>query len=139
MARTSASILSQPWTKVASVVGAVVIILLGMNVFNSSRSTGPGGATRPTDTHNVSQVWVPPGCFLMGTDPKVDHPAQEVDTHVNEFPQHRVCITKGFWLDEYEVTNASYRDFIGDGGYIKQQYWSPAGWKWKTDNSVQPD
>src|SRR5258708_23939837 len=110
-----------------------------MNVFNSSRSTGPGGATRRTDTHNVSQVWVPPGCFLMGTDPKVDHPAQEASTHVNEFPQHRVCITKGFWLDEYEVTNASYRDFIGDGGYIKQKYWSPAGWKWKTDNSVQPD
>ncbi len=44
-------------------------------------------------------VWVLPGEFTMGGDPKF-HDAET---------RHRVCITRGFWLAKHELTNAQYR------------------------------
>ncbi len=67
----------------------------------------------------------------MGSDPAKDRNAQP-----NEQPQHEVCITHGYWLDTYEVTNENYQKFIDDGGYTRQQYWTPEGWQWKQVNSV---
>jgi formylglycine-generating enzyme required for sulfatase activity len=68
----------------------------------------------------------------MGSDPAKDPNAQP-----NEQPQHQVCITKGFWLDQYEVTNAAYQQFIEDGGYTQREFWSESGWQWK-GNRTQP-
>jgi len=48
-------------------------------------------------------VWVPPGCFMMGS------PETEKDRSGNEAP-HQVCL-KGFWMSRTEVTNAQYRLF----------------------------
>jgi len=45
-------------------------------------------------------------------------------------PQHNVCITQPYWLDEGEVTNEAYDAFVADDGYSKQNLWSEAGWKW---------
>jgi len=89
------------------------------------------GQTR-SDQMGIAQVWVPAGCFQMGSDPKKDPQAQP-----NEQPQHEVCITKGFWLDQYEVTNAAFQQFIVNGGYMKREFWSDAGWQWK-GNRIQP-
>lgn len=83
------------------------------------------GSTR-SDPKGVTQVWVPAGCFLMGSNPQKDPQARP-----NEQPQHEVCLTKGFWLDQYEVTNAAYQQFIADGGYRRRELWSDAGWQWK--------
>lgn len=57
---------------------------------------GPDGGT---------YVWVPPGEFMMGT------PEGAKDGYGNERPQHKVGITKGFWLSKHEVTNAQYARF----------------------------
>ncbi len=57
-------------------------------------------------------VWVPPGCFGMGS------PENEKDRSANEVP-HRVCL-KGFWMGKFEVTNEQYRRFDANhdsGGY----------------------
>lgn len=48
-------------------------------------------------------VWVPPGCFLMGS------PETEKDRSANEIP-HQICL-KGFWMGRTEATNAQYRRF----------------------------
>ncbi len=79
------------------------------------------------DRRGVSQVWVPAGCFLMGSDP-----GQDANAQADEMPQHQVCITQGYWIDQYEVTNAAYQQFIGDGGYRNRAYWSADGWQWLT-------
>lgn len=71
----------------------------------------------------ISQVWVPAGCFMMGSDP-----AKDMEAQGNEQPTHAVCITQGFWLDQFEVTNASFQRFIDAGGYTTREYWSQAGW-----------
>ena len=48
----------------------------------------------------------------------------------SEQPAHSVTLTRGYWLDTYEVTNAAFKAFVEDGGYQNQAYWSEAGWQW---------
>lgn len=82
------------------------------------------------DNKNISQVYVPTGCFMMGSDPQLD-PAAELD----EQPAHEVCLD-AFLIDQYEVTNAAYQVFANSGGYEKREYWSDEGWEWKEKNNV---
>jgi sulfatase modifying factor 1 len=54
-------------------------------------------------------VWIPGGEFTMGnSDP---------DAPPHERPAHRVRVD-GFWMDETDVTNAQFREFVGATGYI---------------------
>lgn len=48
-------------------------------------------------------VWVPRGCFQMGS------PLNEPGRFDSE-RQHEVCV-EGFWMGKYEVTNGQYRKF----------------------------
>jgi formylglycine-generating enzyme required for sulfatase activity len=82
------------------------------------------GTTR-TDQVGIAQVWVPAGCFLMGQDVQRDRTGDS-----DERPSHEVCLTTGFWMDQFEVTNEAFKRFIDDGGYAKQALWSPLGWTW---------
>src|SRR5262245_24820595 len=54
-------------------------------------------------------VWVPGGEFTMGTDSELGW--------ADEKPAHRVRVD-GFWMDETEVTNAQFRTFVEDTGYV---------------------
>ncbi|MEP7285312.1 MAG: SUMF1/EgtB/PvdO family nonheme iron enzyme [Chloroflexota bacterium] len=102
-------------------------------VTNSATPTVPptleAGAPR-TDGRGVEQVLVQQGCFLMGSDPNVDKSSIGY-----EIPQHDVCLTKDYWIDKTEVTNAEYQRFIDDGGYTTRDYWSEAGWAWLQSQS----
>ena len=48
-----------------------------------------------------------------------------------EQPQHQVCITKAYWLDEFDVTNAAFDAFVKAGGYTTNSLWSADGLSWK--------
>ncbi len=98
------------------------------------------------DAKGIEQVWVPAGSFLMGTDAasiealKTQQPAPDrfiLGEFPNEQPQHEVQITKGYWIDRYEVTNKSFKAFVDDGGYTKREYWSDAGWEWISGQLVE--
>ena len=52
-------------------------------------------------TTGMEFVWIPKGCFQMGS------PISERDRNANEH-HHQVCV-EGYWLSKYEVTNAQYR------------------------------
>ena len=67
---------------------------------------------------------VPAGEFMMGGE----QPAEEMlkafaaykrkpDFFKDEYPQHRVRITKPFYLGQTEVTVGQYRQFVNDSGY----------------------
>ena len=45
-------------------------------------------------------VWVPKGCYMMGSN----------DGDFGEKPHHKVCLD-GFWMGKYEVTNGEYRQY----------------------------
>src|SRR5262245_26916618 len=87
-------------------------------------SSRPAGEIR-LDAKGVEQVWVPAGCFRRGADPAKEH------ANPYETPQHDVCLTAGFWLDRYEVTHESFARFVSDDGYLRKEFWSEDGWRWK--------
>jgi formylglycine-generating enzyme required for sulfatase activity len=81
-------------------------------------------------------VYVPAGRFLMGsTDAEIN---AQLRTNVgntgewftNERPQSWVDV-RGFWIDQYEVTNVQYAQFIADNGYTRRELWTELGWNWK--------
>ncbi len=57
----------------------------------------------------VGMVWIPGGDFTMGTDSELGWP--------DEKPAHRVRVN-AFWMDEHEVTNAQFREFVDATGYV---------------------
>ncbi|HLY25810.1 MAG TPA: SUMF1/EgtB/PvdO family nonheme iron enzyme [Aggregatilineales bacterium] len=81
--------------------------------------------TTQTDDAGVNQVWVPAGCFMIGSDPSIDPLSQP-----NESGAYQVCFASGYWLDQTEVTNAAYQKFMDADGYKQQIYWSAQGWQW---------
>ena len=54
----------------------------------------------------IELVYVPAGTFMMGS------PETEEDRYDNE-TQHKVTISKGFYMGKYEVTQAQYNKIMG--------------------------
>ena len=52
---------------------------------------------RMSDTQAIEFVWIPPGEFMMGSSDN------EAGRCVDEI-RHKVCLTRGFWIGKYEVT-----------------------------------
>ncbi len=61
------------------------------------------------ETHSpkVGMVSIPGGTFRMGSN----------SHYVEEAPEHRVRVDK-FWMDRYPVTNALFRKFVQETGYV---------------------
>ncbi len=60
------------------------------------------------DKHD-GMVWIPAGTFMMGGDNK--------QARKDEYPKHSVKVN-GFYMDETEVTNAQFTEFVKATGYI---------------------
>ncbi len=56
---------------------------------------------------SLDLVWIPQGEFLMGS------PEDEEDRFDDEGPQHRVRISRGFWMGRYEVTQGQWQAVMG--------------------------
>jgi formylglycine-generating enzyme required for sulfatase activity len=55
-------------------------------------------------------TWIPPGTVLMGS------PSSE-ESHQDDEAQHRVTLTKGFYLGIHQVTRGQFARFVKDAGY----------------------
>ena len=76
-------------------------------------SEGPGvgscwenetpGATCAEPTTGMEFVFVPGGCFQMGSN----------NGDSDEKPAHKVCL-EGFWMGKYEVTQAQWENIMGE-------------------------
>ena len=47
----------------------------------------------------------------------------------NERARHPIAIPE-FEIDAQPVTWAQYVEFVGDGGYDREEFWQPEGWQW---------
>src|SRR3989338_4253742 len=56
-----------------------------------------------------NMVWIPGGEFMMGSDSNLAKP--------NEKPAHKVHVD-GFWMDQTDVTNAQFAEFVKATGYV---------------------
>ncbi|MFN8439899.1 MAG: SUMF1/EgtB/PvdO family nonheme iron enzyme [Caldilineaceae bacterium] len=74
-------------------------------------------------------VFVPAGEFLMGSsNADLDASDDEKPAHMNK--------TAAYWLSQTEITNATYRPFVGGDGYNNRAYWTAAGWAWRNRTQV---
>jgi len=53
----------------------------------------------------------------------------------NEYEEHTIAVPS-FSIDQYEVTNREYLQFINASGYEDQSLWSDSDWKWKTQQDI---
>lgn len=121
--------------------GAATIISEGARVDKGRRA-----GSKRRDAHGIAQVWVPAGSFMMGTSDAEARTALAAGTPAwvrrelpSEMPRHRVTITKGYWIDKYETTNAAFLAFADDGGYADRALWSDDGWAWLERNRARED
>ena len=82
------------------------------------------GTSLPSGRPDVagSSVLVPAGEFILGVDE-----AAEPHSLDNERPAHVVDVP-AFRIGRVPVTNGEWRQFIDDGGYEQQRWWSDRGW-----------
>jgi formylglycine-generating enzyme required for sulfatase activity len=105
------------------------------------RTPAASAGQERTDAKGVHQVWVQKGSFLMGTDDT--DPSGELAPPdwarlelKAERPQHEVALSKDYWIDSTEVTNAMFQAFVDDGGYTTKANWSEKGWAWLASQDV---
>ncbi|MGZ4733169.1 MAG: SUMF1/EgtB/PvdO family nonheme iron enzyme [Terriglobales bacterium] len=53
----------------------------------------------------------------------------------NEYEEHTIAVPS-FSIDQYEVTNREYLQFMNAGGYDDQAVWSESGWQWKAEQNI---
>jgi sulfatase modifying factor 1 len=73
----------------------------------SPRTKQNGRAQEANRTLHKNMVRVPGGAFLMGSN----------DFYPEEQPVRRVAVD-GYWMDAHLVTNAQFRRFVKDAGYV---------------------
>jgi len=67
------------------------------------------GDTAVMETSTEGMTYISGGTFMMGGD--------NDQARADEFPKHQVRVD-GFWMDEHEVTNAQFREFVNATGYV---------------------
>ena len=65
------------------------------------------GAKKVNPKDGLTYIWIPPGSFMMGCSPG------DSECAADEKPAHLVEITRGFWIGETPVTQASYERVMG--------------------------
>ena len=76
-----------------------------------------------------AMVRFPGGPVRVGTDDRSE-------AYDNERSSHDVQLAP-FDIDITPVTNGAYRAFVDNGGYDVREYWSDAGWAWRTESGVR--
>ncbi|MFO0911400.1 MAG: formylglycine-generating enzyme family protein [Pirellulales bacterium] len=121
-------------TFLATFVAMAIAISLP-TVMADEPETGRGAAPRVTDasqqiTNSIGMklTLIPPGKFMMGSAESAESKAEffkenylmglmTADRFENEHPQHRVRITRPFYMGIYHVTRGQFREFVEATGY----------------------
>lgn len=107
-------------------------------IATATRSQNRTARTNPID--GAEMVFIPPGEFLMGSDPeeiariwkKFEWKDEEIRFTKGEQPAHRVRVA-GFWMYRNNVTVAQYRKFCAATGRAMPP--TPA-WGWTERNPI---
>ncbi|MGH7848086.1 MAG: selenoneine synthase SenA [Candidatus Binatia bacterium] len=90
---------------------------------------GKGKASRREGGELAGDVEVPGGTFLFGATPDLPF------VFDNEKWAHPVTL-KPFRIARAAVTNEDFLAFVEDRGYVRPQWWSEAGWKWREETGA---
>jgi formylglycine-generating enzyme required for sulfatase activity len=67
--------------------------------------------TERTDGRGITQVYVPAGCYTMGNDS-----LRDITGQIKGQSARAVCLTQPFWIDKFEVDNASWAQYVAEVG-----------------------
>ncbi|MHC4325894.1 MAG: formylglycine-generating enzyme family protein, partial [Planctomycetota bacterium] len=71
----------------------------------------PGDAA--ANSSDMKLIYIPAGSFMMGSSGSAGQLAREFGgRYREEFPQHEVRISKGFWMGQTEVTQGQYKSVM---------------------------
>ena len=108
----------------------IVLVMVAAFAIDSTADDLPGTIT---GKDGAEMVLIPVGEFLMGSTEKdaddamrmceetkaynPEHECNREDYYTDEMPQHKVYLD-AFFIDKYEVTNARFKKFVEETGYI---------------------
>ena len=99
-------------------------MLQALNLRSGTPLLGTGAALPPGRPRIAgTSVLVPGGEFVLGVDA-----VSEPHSLDNERPAHVVDVPT-FRIGRVPVTNGEWREFVDDGGYHQQRWWSDIGWR----------
>ena len=91
-----------------------------------SRIPQPNPGHLITNSIGMKLVYIPPGEFMMGSRDSASEVRGKYgggkEEYANEHPQHKVRISKGFYMGIYEVTREQYRAIMGKQR-IRSDFW----------------
>jgi ergothioneine biosynthesis protein EgtB len=88
------------------------------------------GQARGSAAERPRFIEVPPGRATLGADRGAIAFGWD-----NERPRHVVDVP-AFRIAEHDVTNGEFLAFVEDGGYTREDLWTPEAWAWRTRESV---
>src|SRR6266496_3657350 len=99
-----------------------------MSAAEHARTAIPSAAANEiTNSIGMKLELIPAGEFMMGGGEKAEDLVKAfpqygiaADFLADEFPQHRVQITKPFYFSKYETTNGRFKQFVDATGYKTQ-------------------
>ena len=110
------------------VVGCIVLFTMAGSAFSETKEPPKKVAADLGGGVKMELVLIPAGEFMMGGGESAEATATffnktygkdlvQADWFKDEHPQHRVRITKPFYLGTYHVTRGQFQQFIADTGY----------------------
>jgi iron(II)-dependent oxidoreductase len=125
-------------SKVAWLLGAVILVMAAAggwvflkNSDNAQANVG-AGTTNPVPPVPEGMVLIPEGSFMMGRDltddeknyriPSPIDPRVQIEIFSYDYPAHEVNVS-AFYLDEMEVSNAQYAEFVSATGHAPPAIW----------------
>jgi formylglycine-generating enzyme required for sulfatase activity len=132
------------------VVGCIVLFAIAGSAFGEEpRQPQKEIAVDLGGNVNLKMVLIPAGAFTMGSRESAEDTAaffNKLDgvDHLKaaflqrEHPQHRVRITKPFYLGIYHVTRGQFRQFVNDTAYktAAEKGEKPGGYGWDGDKKI---
>jgi formylglycine-generating enzyme required for sulfatase activity len=113
----------------------LIALLIVVSSIHSYSQSVQAPTTKVDSKDSLEYSFIPAGSFLMGCVPG------DTSCWKEEKPQHRVRITKGFWMSKTEVTVKAFKKFVKETGYVPQSQRENKGrlyrnqlddWEWTT-------
>jgi sulfatase modifying factor 1 len=89
--------------------GSKTLVLVILFFCNCEQKPVNTSSTTATTAAPPGMTWIPGGEYVMGTD--------DEESYAHERPAHRVRID-GYWIDQTEVTNQQFTEFVEATGYV---------------------
>jgi formylglycine-generating enzyme required for sulfatase activity len=93
-------------TRLFSIALVAAFVTLAGDAVHAQQKDPPDPPKNFTNNIGMKFVWIPPGNFMMGS-PKEEKERQDNET------QHKVTLTKGFYMGVYAVTQEQYETVMG--------------------------